>query len=76
MMALKPEAKPLALLTAREVSRQLCVSVSWVLQHASGARRPIVPSIKLGKTVRFLQTDIDTFVEHCRRCMVKGIPIT
>jgi predicted DNA-binding transcriptional regulator AlpA len=76
MTNLKPESKPPALLTAREVARQLGVSVAWVLQHASGTRRPAVPSIKMGKAVRFRQMDIDTFVEHCRRCMAHGIPIT
>lgn len=74
-MAAKLELKAPALLTAREVARQLGVSVPWVLQHAAGTRRPAIPSIKMGKAVRFRQLDIDTFVEHCRRCMAKGIPI-
>jgi predicted DNA-binding transcriptional regulator AlpA len=73
MMAIKSEIAPL--LTAREVARQLGVSVAWVLQHASGARRPVIPSVKLGKSVRFLQSDISEFIAHCRRCMEKGIPI-
>jgi len=63
------------LLTAREVARQLGVSVTWVLQHASGFRKPQVPSIKLGGAVRFRQEDITVFIEHCRRCMANGIPI-
>jgi excisionase family DNA binding protein len=75
MTNLKPESKPPALLTAREVARQLGVSMAWVLQHASGFRSPVLPSIKLGRAVRFRQPDIDEFIEHCRRCMEKGIPI-
>jgi predicted DNA-binding transcriptional regulator AlpA len=73
MLAIKSEIAPL--LTAREVARQLGVSVAWVLQHASGARRPVIPSVKLGKSVRFLQNDISEFIARCRRCMEKGIPI-
>jgi excisionase family DNA binding protein len=75
MVAIKPELKPTPLLTAREVARQLGVSVAWVLQHASGTRKPVIPSIKMGKSVRFRQSDIDRFVERCKRCMELGIPI-
>jgi predicted DNA-binding transcriptional regulator AlpA len=64
-----------SLLTAREVARQLGVSIAWVLQHASGARKPQVPSMKMGGAVRFRQEDIDGFIERCRRCMKSGLPI-
>jgi excisionase family DNA binding protein len=76
MMAIKPESKPAPLLTAREVARQLSVSVAWVLEHARGRHHPILPSISLGRAVRFRQSDIDQFIEHCRRCMAKGLPIS
>jgi hypothetical protein len=36
MMAIKPELKPESLLRAREVARQLGVSIGWVLEHAGG----------------------------------------
>ena len=74
MMAVKPESKP-GLLKPREVARQLGVSIAWVLEHASGRHHPILPSIKLGRAVRFRQRDIDEFIEHCRRCMERGMPI-
>ena len=63
------------LLTAREVARQLHVSIAWVLAHAGGRYHPVLPSIKLGRAVRFRQSDIDKFIEHCRRCVERGIPI-
>jgi predicted DNA-binding transcriptional regulator AlpA len=75
MMAIKPESKPEPLLRAREVARQLGVSIAWVLEHAGGRHHPILPSIKLGRAVRFRQCDIDEFIERCRRCMERGIPI-
>lgn len=75
MILVKPDVKPAPLLTAREVSRQLGVSIAWVLHHAAGLHKPQIPSIKMGHAVRFRQSDIDAFIEHCRRCMERGIPI-
>ena len=63
------------LLTPRQVANRLQVSVAWVLDHASGRRSPVLPSRKMGKLVRFEEQEIDAFIEHCRRCMEKGIPI-
>jgi predicted DNA-binding transcriptional regulator AlpA len=63
------------LLNAREVAAMLNVSVGWVMAHAEGRYKPVLPSLKLGKAVRFLPMDIDTFIERCRRAMAKGIPI-
>jgi predicted DNA-binding transcriptional regulator AlpA len=64
-----------ALLNARQVADRLNVSIAWVLAHAEGKRKPVLPSVKLGRSVRFLPTDIEAFIEHCRRAMEKGIPI-
>jgi excisionase family DNA binding protein len=66
---------PAPLLTAREVARQLGVSIDWVFAHAEGRRHPILPSLKLGKSVRFRQDDIDLFLERCRRAMATVQPI-
>ncbi|MBV9508557.1 MAG: helix-turn-helix domain-containing protein [Acidobacteriia bacterium] len=41
------------LLTVSEISRWLAVSPSWIRDHASGRRRPPLPCIKLGKSLRF-----------------------
>jgi len=40
------------LLTAADVARWLQVSRAWVSQHACGKRRPVIPSVKIGKTRR------------------------
>jgi predicted DNA-binding transcriptional regulator AlpA len=63
------------LLTAREVAGILNVSLGWVLDHASGRRLPVLPSIKMGKSVRFREPEIHEFVDMCKRCMSHGIPI-
>jgi len=55
------------LLTAEEVARMLGVSRAWVLAHANGNRRPELPSVKLGKAVRFQPAALEKFVEECSR---------
>jgi predicted DNA-binding transcriptional regulator AlpA len=63
------------LLNARQVAEQLNLSIAWVLAHAEGRRLPVLPSLKLGKAVRFRSTDIEDFLERCRRAMAQGRPI-
>jgi excisionase family DNA binding protein len=63
------------LLKAREVAHRLNVSIPWVLAHASGKHKPVLPSLKLGKAVRFRESDIEAFLETCRRAMMAGRPI-
>ena len=41
------------MLSVEEVAGLLGVSRAWVLSHANGKRRPELPSVKLGKMVRF-----------------------
>jgi predicted DNA-binding transcriptional regulator AlpA len=41
------------LLTVSEISRWLAVSPSWVRDHATGRRQPLLPCIKLGRSLRF-----------------------
>jgi excisionase family DNA binding protein len=74
MMAIKLGSRP-PLLTARQVAQRLNVSTSWVLEHARGKRKPVLPSVKMGKAVRFVPSDVDGFVEYCRRQMSAGRPI-
>jgi excisionase family DNA binding protein len=54
------------LLTVPQIAEWLCVSPGWVRDHASGRRRPVLPSLKLGKLLRFRAADVDAFVEECR----------
>jgi predicted DNA-binding transcriptional regulator AlpA len=58
---------PDPLLTPRDVAERLRVSVAWVFDHASGRRRPFLPSVKLGKAVRFRPEDVDQFIIECAR---------
>ena len=57
---------PERLLTPKEVAEILSVSVAWVLDHSS-RRRPYLPAIRLGKAVRFRRSDVEVFIQECRR---------
>jgi len=59
--------RPEKLLTAQEVADWLGVSARWVLSHASGVNRPVLPSLKLGKAVRFDRTAVEEFIRQCAR---------
>ena len=52
------------LLTAADVARWLQVSRAWVSQHACGKRRPVIPSVQLGKTRRFRQEDVERWLRE------------
>jgi hypothetical protein len=55
------------LLTVADICRMLGVSRAWVIEHSSGRRRPVLPSIKLGKVRRFDPVDLECFISDCRR---------
>jgi hypothetical protein len=58
------------LVRARDVANKLGVSVSWVIQHASGKRRPYLPAVKMGQgrsPLRFDPNDVEKFIDDCRR---------
>ena len=55
------------LLSPAEVAKLLGLSEVWVRQHANGARRPRIPSVKLGKAVRFRREAIEQFVKDSER---------
>ncbi len=57
---------PEYLMTPKEVGAWLGVSVAWVLDHAS-RRSPRLPSVKLGKAVRFRREDVEKFIIECAR---------
>ena len=44
----------------------LAVSVNWVLDHSS-RRRPFLPSVKLGKAVRYRRAEVEEFIRECAR---------
>jgi excisionase family DNA binding protein len=53
------------LLTVKEVAGRLRMSESWVLSHARGAYPPI-RAIRMGKRVRFRETDVREFIQRCQ----------
>ena len=58
------------LVRAKDVAKKLGVSVSWVVQHASGKRKPYLPAVKMGPgrgPLRFDPTDVERFIDECRR---------
>jgi excisionase family DNA binding protein len=55
------------LLTVEEVAEWLKVEPSWVRAHANGNRRPLLPSIKIGRYRRFRKPDIERFLEDLSR---------
>ena len=61
-------ADPDRLMTVEDVAHMLGMSEAWVRQHANGLRRPLIPSVKLGKCVRFRREDVLEFVRSMVRC--------
>jgi excisionase family DNA binding protein len=57
---------PERLMTPAEVAEMLSVSVTWVLDHAS-RRRPMLPSVKLGRAIRFHREEVESFVREYSR---------
>jgi excisionase family DNA binding protein len=55
------------LLSVEEVVQLLGVSRAWVLAHANGNRRPELPSVKLGKAVKFRPQQLEKFIEDNSR---------
>ena len=54
------------LLTAEEVATILNVSTAWVYDHAD-RKRPLIPSVRLGKAVRFRPEDVQKFIDEMTR---------
>jgi excisionase family DNA binding protein len=56
-----------SLLSVQEVADLLGVSSAWVYQHSCRARRPYLPSVKLGRSVRFRPESVQEFVCQMER---------
>jgi predicted DNA-binding transcriptional regulator AlpA len=65
----KPEmaGDPGRLLSVEDVARILGMSTAWVYQHSCGARRPALPSVKLGRAVRFRLESVQEFIRQMER---------
>lgn len=66
----KPNGLRSQLLTVRQVSEWLNVSPSWVRDHATNRRRPALPCLKLGKSLRFRE---DQLAEWIRQLSEQGL---
>jgi len=55
------------LLSVEDVAALLGVSRAWVLAHAAGTRRPELPSVKLGRAVRFQVQQVEKFIKENTR---------
>ena len=68
--AVSGEIQPIRqLVKARDVATKLGVSISWVIQHASGKRKPYLPAVKMGpgrSPLRFDPNDVEKFIDDCR----------
>ncbi len=50
------------LLTVAEVAEWLAVSQGWVREHATKKRRPHLPCIRLGKSIRFREDQVEEWI--------------
>lgn len=68
--AVAVETRPIRqLVRARDVAKKLGVSISWVIQHASGKRKPYLLAVKMGpgrSPLRFDPNDVEKFIDDCR----------
>jgi excisionase family DNA binding protein len=58
---------PERLLSVDEVAEILGMSTAWVRQHSNGMRHPEIPSVKLGKCVRFRRDRVLEFIRSMER---------
>lgn len=52
------------LLDTEDLMQWLGVSRGWVLDHASGRRRPQIPHVKIGRLIRFNATEIQAWLDE------------
>src|ERR1035441_10799314 len=59
------------LLTVADICRTLGVSRAWVIEHSNGRRRPVLPSIKLGKVRRFRSEEHTSELQSLRHLVCR-----
>jgi hypothetical protein len=64
-----PARRPL--LGVADIADWLNVSPGWVRDHANGRRRPMLPSLKLGKALRFREDQVEAFIESLSKWRVR-----
>lgn len=55
------------LLTVADIARWFKISRGWVFDHAAGRRQPILPSVKLGKSLRFREEEVNCWLAELSR---------
>jgi predicted DNA-binding transcriptional regulator AlpA len=70
MIGVPPQ--PERLLSVADVADWLQISKPWVTSHSNGNRRPALPSVKMGKSVRFRREAVERFLGECERLGAKG----
>jgi excisionase family DNA binding protein len=60
----EPKSMRSPLLTVRQGSEWLNVSPSWVRDHATNRRRPVLPALKLGKSLRFREDQLAEWIRQ------------
>lgn len=55
------------LMTVADVAGLMQMSTAWVRQHSSGLRQPTIPSVKMGKSVRFRRPSVEEFSRTMER---------
>jgi excisionase family DNA binding protein len=60
----EPKSARSPLLTVRQVAEWLNVSPSWVRDHATNRRRPALPALKLGKSLRFREDQVAELIRQ------------
>jgi len=61
----KQRLTPESLLSTEEVAKWLSVSPGWVREHVT-RKNPRLPTLKVGKLLRFTSDDVREFILRCR----------
>lgn len=57
-------ARPQPLLTVEELSKLIGMSSAWIYEHTSGLRRPQIPYVKVGGSIRFRRKAIKQWIRE------------
>ena len=56
--------RPQPLLTVEELSKLIGMSSAWIYEHTSGLRRPQIPYVKVGGSIRFRRKAIKQWIRE------------
>lgn len=55
------------LLSVGELAEWLQVSEAWVRKHAAAKCRPVIPCVRLGKMMRFKESEINAWLKGLQK---------